>query len=259
MSYFNKGIEFETMNNKQEAIYYYNLAVLFGESLGLKKLEYLENDVIRYMKKYHNSEMNLDFINLLNYWFDFKFTGKVNHFYKEMDNKSIHEKWLSTWFAKNNEQIKIDNDLKQFEEFYEKYKNYDPTYLYEYVAMIILYDQLPRNIFRNTLKAYETDHIAFKYANMLAKYIDYLPFHISIFVILSHCHQENLDVHTKCKSLMDKLKTKYISSNNIIITTLYNLFNNHYDRVSLFGRIPERNNILSRKSTDKEIAYMKSL
>jgi uncharacterized protein (DUF924 family) len=259
MSYFSKGIEYENNNNKEEAIYYYNLAVLFGESLGLKKLEYLTKDGIQYIKKYHNSELNLDFVNLLHYWFDFKFTGKVNYFYQEMPNNAIHQKWLSTWFAKNSEQIKIDNDLKQFEEFYEKYKNYDPTYLYEYVAMIILYDQLPRNIYRNTPKAYETDHIAFKYANMLTNYIDYLPFHISIFVILSHCHQENPNVHMNCKELMNKLKLKYMSSNNVIINTLNNLFNNHYDRVSLFGRIPERNNILGRKSTDNEIAYMKSL
>jgi uncharacterized protein (DUF924 family) len=146
-----------------------------------------------------------------------------------------------------------------FEEYYDKYKDYDPTYLYEYVALIILYDQIPRNIFRNTPKAYETDNIAFKYASLLTDYIKYLPFHICIFIVLSHCHQESIDVHNKCKNVLNSLKEKHMLVYHNIFPTLNALFENHFDRIKFFGRIPERNSILGRISSDKEIVYMKNM
>ncbi len=255
MSYFDKGKEYELNNDITNAKYYYNLAVLQGDSIGLKKLEYLDKDVIRYMKKYHSNPINTDFIHIINYWFGYKFNGYkiIYDFCNEISSTKIQEYWINLWFAKN------DDELKMFEKYYDKYKSYDPTYLYEYIALIILYDQIPRNIFRNTPKAYETDNIAFKYASFLKDYIEFLPFHVCIFIILSYCHQESLDVHLTCKNMINIIKEKHISKYYNIFSTLYSLFENHYDRIKFFGRIPERNFILGRISTEKEIVYMKNL
>lgn len=33
---------------------------------------------------------------------------------------------------------------------------------------------------------------------------------------------------------------------------------NHYERIKMFGRIPERNVYLGRKSTESEIAFIKT-
>jgi len=57
-------------------------------------------------------------------------------------------------FAKGETQQWIDK-----EKYHHHYKDYQPRYLYECIVMIVLYDQIPRNIFRNTRQAYETDHI----------------------------------------------------------------------------------------------------
>ena len=253
--------EYETNKDITNAKFYYNLAILLGDTKSLKKLEYLDNDAIRYLKKYHSNPINTDFIHIINYWFgiNFKNYSILDNFDKEMSPTIIHDKWLNIWFAKNDQQIKVDEELKMFEEYYDKYKNYDPTYLYEYIALIILYDQVPRNIFRNTPKAYETDNIAFKHASFLVDYIKYLPFHICIFIVLSHCHQESIDVHGKCKNILNVVKQKHLSIYHNIFTTLNALFENHYERIKIFGRIPERNSILGRISSEKEIVYMKNL
>lgn len=259
MSTYDKARKYEINKDIANAIYYYHLAVLQGNDLGLKKLEYLENDIIRYLEKYNNRQINLDFVQLLCYWFNTKPNLIIRGFNKEFDSLSISSNWSHIWFAKNAEQTKIDENLKSFEELYDKYKNYDPTYLYEYVAMIILYDQIPRNIFRNTPKAYETDSIAFKYAKFLSNYMEYLPLHVNIFIILSFCHQESKDEHKRCVDLVQKIKDKYKRVNFEIVNTLYQIFQNHYDRIIMFGRIPERNNILNRQSTILEKVFMNNL
>ncbi len=257
MEYYNIGQKKEINNQIDYAKFYYHLSVILGYDLGLKKLEYLENNVVKYLCKYHNKSFNEDFLHLIMYWFDIKVKNITTNFEKEMKPAHVSQCWINTWFAKNTNQIRVDNELKIFEEMYNKYKNYDPTYLYEYVALIILYDQIPRNIYRNTEKAYQTDSIAFKYAKFLSQFIDYLPLHVNIFVILSYCHQESVESHQECKLLIKKIVTKY--SDFEIIKSLESIFYNHYDRIMLFGRIPERNNILNRKSSEQENIYMNNL
>ena len=41
-----------------------------------------------------------------------------------------------------------------------------------FTSIIILYDQIPRNIFRGTSSAYSTDHIAYETAKFLSKFIE---------------------------------------------------------------------------------------
>lgn len=259
MSTYDKAHEYEIANNIPDAIYYYHLSVLQGNELGLKKLEYLENDPVRYLKKYHTDKINQDFINLICYWFDVKPIDVIRSFNKDIEPTTILSNWTNIWFAKNAEQTKIDKELKIFEKLYDKYKDYDPTYLYEYVAMIILYDQIPRNIFRKTPKAYETDHIAFKHAKFLSNYIDYMPFHVNIFIILSFCHQELKETHIECSKLIQIIKDKYVKKYFQIVNILSQIYQNHYDRILLFGRIPERNIILNRPSTEEEKVFINNL
>ncbi len=259
METYNKAHNYEIANDKPNAIYYYHLSVLQGNDLALKKLEYLENDVIRYLQKYNNHELNIDFIELLSYWFGISPVVVIKNFDKPISSSSIYNNWTSIWFAKNAEQTQIDKDLRRFEPMYNKYKNYDPTYLYEYIGLIILYDQIPRNIYRNSPKAYETDSIAFTHASFLSSYIDYLPFHINIFIILAFSHQECLQSHKMCALFIEKIKEKFEKNYFEITNTLITLFQNHYDRIQLFGRIPERNKILNRQSTHQELVFMSSL
>ncbi len=258
MEYYKLGSTLET-NNPEKALFYYELAKLFEYKLALKHLEYLDKpNKLKHLINYNNNTINEDFINILMYWYNI-IIPKTSYFYKDSNNINIVDSWINIWFAKNENQKKIDNELLNFEKYYDKYKNYEPVYLYEYVALIILYDQIPRNIFRNTYKAYATDNIALNYALYLIKYIDYLPFHICIPIIMSLIHTESLEVLKTAENIIKQLKEKYCVKYNDIFNSLNNIFINHFDRIKLFGRIPERNKFLNRNTSEEEKIYLKSL
>ncbi len=259
MNYYDIALNNEINKDIENAKYYYHLSVLFGNDLGLKKLEYLEKDVVRYLNKYNKRTVNEDFLKILIYWFDIKYKTILNGFDKELSSTLVYANWTNIWFAKYNQQKRVDQELKFFEDMYNTYLNYDPTYLYEYVALIILYDQIPRNIFRNTAKAYETDHIAFKHAKFLSQFSDFLPLHVNIFITLSYCHQESLEDQKYYEHIIHKVCNKYQNSHYEIIKSLKNIFYNHFDRIKLFGRIPERNIFLNRQTSTQEKVYMDNL
>ncbi len=260
MEFYDIAYKLEKENN-ENARYYYELAVLFEYKLALKHMEYLDKpNFISYLKKYNNSNINSDFLEIVSYWYNnmkiFKNTKQLN---VEMSSNEMDELWTQIWFAKGVNQTKVDNELKKFEYYYKKYKDYKPYYLYEYIALIILYDQIPRNIFRNSAKAYETDNIAFNHAKYLMKFIEHIPFHLSIPIIISYIHSESSEILTDAKKIIEVVQKKYYNKYNNIFTSLNGIFQNHYDRISLFGRIPERNKFLDRLSTEKELVYLQSI
>jgi uncharacterized protein (DUF924 family) len=260
MEYYTIAYNLEKENN-ENARYYYELAVLFEYNLALKHMEYLDKpNFISYLKKYNNSQTNSDFLEILSFWYNnmkiYKNTKALN---VEMSSNELDELWTQIWFAKGETQTKVDNELKKFEYYYKKYKDYKPYYLYEYIALIILYDQIPRNIFRNSAKAYDTDNIAFNHAKYLIKFMEYIPYHLSIPIIMSYIHSESIEILNQTKDIIGNIQKKYYNNYNNIFSSLNGIFQNHYDRISLFGRIPERNKFLNRESTENELVYLQSI
>jgi uncharacterized protein (DUF924 family) len=117
------------------------------------------------------------------------------------------------------------------------------------LAAIIVFDQMPRNIFRNTPRAFATDVKALGIAvAAVAQGLDegmakdermfcYLPFE----------HAEDRLAQNRCVALMTALGdpelTKWAEAHKAIV-----------DR---FGRFPHRNAILGRPSTPEEIEFLK--
>lgn len=258
MEHYNTAYALEKENNP-EARYYYELAILFEYHLAFKHMEYLDKpNILKYLTKYTNRKVNSDFIEILSFWYkNSKIYMNTRHLYSEISCSDLDDIWINIWFAKGDSQKSIDEELKRFEYYYNKYKDYEPTYLYEYIALIILYDQIPRNIFRNSAKAYETDGIAFKHAEYLMKYINFMPMHLCIPIIMSYVHCESLDILKKTKDIIHDIGKKYYNHN--IFPSLNAIFQNHYDRITLFGRIPERNKFLNRISTESELVYLQNL
>ena len=89
------------------------------------------------------------------------------------------------------------------------------------------------------------------------KFIKFIPFHLCIPIIMSHVHCESLDILNNTKEAINDIKKKYHNYN--IFPSFDGIFQNHYDRISLFGRIPERNKFLNRVSTEKEVVYLENL
>ena len=120
------------------------------------------------------------------------------------------------------------------------------------LALLLLLDQIPRNIFRNTPRAYTTDPAARAAADRaLAGVFDmqvppawrlffYMPFH----------HSEEIADHHRAKALSERLPGRHDRGGNRRYGRPY------LDVIERFGRFPHRNAILGRVSTAEEIAFL---
>jgi uncharacterized protein (DUF924 family) len=117
------------------------------------------------------------------------------------------------------------------------------------LALILLLDQFPRNIYRNTPKAFAADQKA-KNLTLLTLGNDYLE-NMSedehCFFILPLEHSEDLSDQELCVSLFETLgNEKYLQ---------YAIA--HKAVIEKFGRFPHRNAILGRNNTPEEEEYLK--
>ena len=156
------------------------------------------------------------------------------------------------WFQVNPE---FDNHIKtRFEDAYDKgacgiYDDWK-TDSDECLALIILLDQFPRNMYRGTSKAFATDGkalVAAKFA--LSKGFDQVLTPLKRrFVYLPFEHSENLNDQRKCVELFEKMKKDDPLG--------YDYALRHLKVIEKYGRFPHRNKILSRMNTPDEEEYL---
>ena len=117
------------------------------------------------------------------------------------------------------------------------------------LALILLLDQMTRNIFRNTPKAFSGDEIAC--ALSLRSVADgFLEteknVHKRQFFLMPMMHSEDLDIQKQSLPLF-----KALTSENT-----YDYAIRHHDIIERFGRFPHRNHILNRPSSNEELAFL---
>lgn len=117
------------------------------------------------------------------------------------------------------------------------------------LAAVIVFDQMSRNMFRDTPRAFATDEVAFWVAQAaVAKGFDtgmtkdersflYLPFE----------HAEDPLAQERCVALMATLSDPELSKWALA----------HKAIIDRFGRFPHRNSILGRTSTAEEVEFLK--
>lgn len=118
------------------------------------------------------------------------------------------------------------------------------------LSLIILLDQIPRNIFRGDAKQFSTDANALDFARvaierghdktqmMPTRNFFYLPF----------MHSEDLADQQLCCDLLRPMNSREHYYFALV----------HMDAIARFGRFPHRNKMLGRETTEAEKAYMKS-
>lgn len=118
------------------------------------------------------------------------------------------------------------------------------------LALCILLDQFPRNMFRGTPRAFATDKKALGIANRaLDRGFDKaLPPRDRRFLYLPFEHSENLDDQKKSVALFETMRGDD--------ETGYDYAVRHLAVIERFGRFPHRNKILGRVSTSAEEDYL---
>jgi uncharacterized protein (DUF924 family) len=120
------------------------------------------------------------------------------------------------------------------------------------LALIIVCDQFPRNMFRNDPRAFATDAQALAAAQLMVergwdmrlapieRQFAYLPFE----------HAEDLSMQQRSLELFERV------TEDPALAEIPVWARKHFDVVARFGRFPHRNAILGRASTPEEIEFL---
>jgi len=175
--------------------------------------------------------------------------------------KDIQQEILSFWFEETQPkqwfQVSAEFDQLIIDRFsggyalaadggYTEWKNSADGAL----AYCILLDQMPRNMFRGTPKAFQTDAkalIVSKYA--ISKGLDQVLSPTKRrFVYLPFEHSENINDQRRSVELFEKTKDEHPLG--------YEYAVRHFDVIDKYGRFPHRNKILGRVNTPEEEEYL---
>lgn len=118
------------------------------------------------------------------------------------------------------------------------------------LALVVLLDQVPRNIYRGDPRSYACDEAARRVTlDALAANFDRELGQVERFVLyLPLEHSENLAEQELCCDLMAKLDEE---------KRWHEYALKHRDIVARFGRFPHRNAVLGRANTPEEDAFLK--
>jgi uncharacterized protein (DUF924 family) len=121
------------------------------------------------------------------------------------------------------------------------------------LALVLLLDQLPRNLYRDTPAAFASDEKARAVArHALAQGFDRgLPDVRRCFLYLPFEHSEDLADQETSMSLFAALPSNATNDESLAYAK------RHYEIIARFGRFPHRNAVLGRKSTPEEEAFLK--
>jgi len=181
------------------------------------------------------------------------------NFFTMNENSLTPSDVLDYWFSEKSKQFwfastpQVDNEIKvRFESVWEKAAEGEYSQWRETadgsVALIVILDQLPLNMFRSDPKGFQTENMAVEVAlNAINNGFDEeLNDEKLLFLFMPLMHSENIDHQNLQVYLFDKYNFNLEFSKH------------HRDLVKKFGRFPHRNEILGRMSTMEELDYLLS-
>lgn len=128
------------------------------------------------------------------------------------------------------------------------------------LALVLVLDQLPRNLYRNTAESFAYDGQACAVAaEAMARGLDaeLTPLE-AMFLYLPLEHAEDIDSQEQCVSLSGALLERAPEALCPQFEEFRSYARRHRDVIRRFGRFPHRNAVPGRPSTPEEIAYLDS-
>ena len=116
------------------------------------------------------------------------------------------------------------------------------------LALLLLLDQIPRNIFRGSAHVYATDPMALEVANLAISQGHDAQYETELrsFFYMPYMHSESLADQQRCTELFRELP----GANSAKWAT------HHRAIIEQFGRFPHRNRVLGRSTTAAEQAWL---
>lgn len=120
------------------------------------------------------------------------------------------------------------------------------------LALIVLLDQFPRNVYRDSAQAFAFDERARHWAHLAINksWDQQWPPIQRVFFYLPLEHSEHLPDQQRCVALMARWK------DDPVMQSYYDYAVRHHAVIEEFGRFPHRNALLNRESTAEELAHL---
>ena len=180
--------------------------------------------------------------------------------FADLDDATIAGRQSRLWWAKNES---TDTDMRQrFEPLVQaagtgKLDAWQ-TSPEGWLALILLVDQFPRNIYRGTPGMYQFDTRARALCveGIEAGIDTRLELIQRVFFYLPLEHSESADDQARCVDLMQGLVQEAPKNHKEVFEGFFGYAEAHKKVIDRFGRFPHRNAILARQSTSAEIEYL---
>jgi len=192
---------------------------------------------------------------ILDYWFN----GLNDQTLIDLESPTV-KRWFSGEDA-------TDREIRErFEEYHlqaarGEYKAWEDTPRGR-LALVILLDQFPRNLYRGLPEAFATDPMALDLClrSMEEGLDEPLALIERAFLYMPLMHAESVEMQGKCKqqfSLLVDLAKERSPVNVGYFTYSHEFAVKHAVIIERFGRFPHRNAILGRQSTPEEVEFLK--
>lgn len=128
----------------------------------------------------------------------------------------------------------------------------------ERMALVILFDQLSRNMFRGSPRSFAQDGLALAQTlEMLAAGEDRALTPVErYFVLMPLMHAEDVAMQRRCVAEFEALLAGCPAELTGLMTAAVDYAKRHAVIVERFGRFPHRNAILGRESTPEEVEFL---
>ena len=173
---------------------------------------------------------------------------------------------LDFWFVETPSEKRFKKDEKFDQLIREKFLNdYEKASINDYddwqdtamgsIALVILFDQFSRNMFRNYKKAFAQDHKTRLIVNdaVYSGYLEAMNVNQRFFMLLPLIHSEEISDHEMAYYLLNKYLREHEGYNKI-----KKFWQDHTKVIRQFHRYPHRNEILGRESTEEEVEFLKA-
>ncbi len=127
------------------------------------------------------------------------------------------------------------------------------------LALILLLDQFPRNIFRGTAQAFAQDDRALSLAlsgMQIGADATLTPVH-RVFFYMPLQHAESPDVQDESVAAFRRLAEEAPPEHRSLFEACLKFAQLHQRIVARFGRFPHRNQVLGRSSSESELAFQR--
>jgi uncharacterized protein (DUF924 family) len=128
------------------------------------------------------------------------------------------------------------------------------------LSLILLLDQLPRNLYRDTARAFATDEraLALAFSGIQSGADAALDVAERIFFYMPLQHAEVLEAQDESVAAYRRLLEETSEELRPTLARVLEHAGAHRALIERFGRFPERNRILGRATTPQELQYLRS-